>query len=313
MVHTRTRAASRPPILVTGAPRTGTTWVGQMLARSSAVGYINEPFNPTHQPGIFPCMFPYWYQYLKDEGAAGCARSLAAMLDFRYNLAAQLRRRPRRAGLEALARDGWAFAIARVRGARPLVKDPIAVFSSDWFSRMYEADVVFMVRHPAAFTASVKRLEWRFPFGDLLAQEELIRDHLSDFEAEIVTTARNPDPVEHAVLMWRIVYTVARAFGKSHPEWIFLRQEDLALDPSKGFEQLFRRLGLDYTDRIDRDVRWFSSGRLEDESGAAEQDIRRNSADTVWRWRERLSSAERSRVRSGCEELASAFYADAEW
>jgi hypothetical protein len=35
-----------------------------MLALSSAVGYINEPFNPFHQPGICVARFPKWFQYV---------------------------------------------------------------------------------------------------------------------------------------------------------------------------------------------------------------------------------------------------------
>ena len=33
------------PILVTGSHRSGSTWLGQMIGASDAVGYIHEPFN----------------------------------------------------------------------------------------------------------------------------------------------------------------------------------------------------------------------------------------------------------------------------
>ena len=284
-----------------------------MLDLAPEVGYINEPFNPTHQPGVFPCAFPRWYQYLRVDDATGCARALSAMLSFRYAFRSQLKGGVNRSSLEALVRDGWNFAVARARRARPLVKDPIAVFSSDWFSRTYGADVVFMVRHPAPFAASVKRLGWTFPFDDLLAQDSLMQDHLAGFEAELRAAIRAPDPVYHASLMWRLVYTVARTFEGANPAWVFLRHEDLARDPSRGFTTLFRRLGLPYTPRIDRTVRWFASGPLEGEDGAAEQAIRRRSADTIERWKQRLTRDERARIRSTCEPLATSFYPDAEW
>ena len=40
------------PILVTGSHRSGTTWVGKMLAATGSVGYIHEPFNLKNRPGI---------------------------------------------------------------------------------------------------------------------------------------------------------------------------------------------------------------------------------------------------------------------
>ncbi len=41
-------------------------------------------------------------------------------------------------------------------GARPLLKDPIAVLSAPWLERTFGMQVVFSVRHPAAFAASLK-------------------------------------------------------------------------------------------------------------------------------------------------------------
>ncbi len=304
----------RRPILVTGVPRSGTTWVGRMLDLSPKVGYINEPFNPTHQPGICSCAFPHWYQYIHDGNAHEYEAGLAAMLSFRYELAAQLRQRPGRTSMEALVRDAWNFAISRTRGARPLLKDPIAVFSSDWLARTFGTAVVVMVRHPAAFAASVKRLAWTFPFKDLLAQKTLMQDHLAAFEPELRRMAGDrQDPVDHASLMWRLVHTVLFGFGHAHPDWLFVRQEDLARSPSEGFSDLFGRLGLPYPGHIERTIRWYSTGRLDDEAGAAEGDIRRHSQDTIRRWRDRLTIEEQARVRSQCESLAERFYADDDW
>jgi hypothetical protein len=310
----RTGKVRNLPILITGAPRSGTTWVGRVLDLSSQVGYINEPFNPSHQPGICSCVFPHWFEYVHSGNAGAYESGLAAMLAFRYNLVAQLRQRPSRTGTEALARDAWNFSIARVRGARPLVKDPIAVFSSDWLARTFGAAVVVMVRHPAAFAASVKRLGWTFPFHDLLAQKTLMQDHLAEFEGELHRKVEGrQDPVDQATLMWRVVYTVLLRFAHTHRDWLFVRQEDLARNPVEGFSDLFDRLELRYTDRTERSIRWYSSGTLEHEANAAEDDIRRHSRDTIRRWRDRLTPEEQALVWSQCKPLAERFYADDEW
>ena len=41
-------------LLVTGLPRSGTSWVGKMLEASGEVVYVNEPMNPQHPPGHSP-------------------------------------------------------------------------------------------------------------------------------------------------------------------------------------------------------------------------------------------------------------------
>ena len=45
-------------ILVTGAPRSGTTVLGRLLALSSSVAYLWEPFNQRYREGI-PDYYPY--------------------------------------------------------------------------------------------------------------------------------------------------------------------------------------------------------------------------------------------------------------
>jgi hypothetical protein len=38
------------PILVTGMPRTATSWVGKMLEAGGALVYVSEPLNPSIRP-----------------------------------------------------------------------------------------------------------------------------------------------------------------------------------------------------------------------------------------------------------------------
>ena len=53
--------SSARPILVTGAHRSGTTWIGKMLALAPGVGYIHEPFSPATAPGISSAAFDVYF------------------------------------------------------------------------------------------------------------------------------------------------------------------------------------------------------------------------------------------------------------
>lgn len=48
-------------ILITGSHRSGSTWIGRMLALSPKVGYIPEPFGLHHRPGLLASPFQWWF------------------------------------------------------------------------------------------------------------------------------------------------------------------------------------------------------------------------------------------------------------
>ena len=53
--------AERRPILLTGMPRSGTTWVTRILTASGEVGHINEPFNLAVSPGTLRVPADHWF------------------------------------------------------------------------------------------------------------------------------------------------------------------------------------------------------------------------------------------------------------
>jgi LPS sulfotransferase NodH len=57
------------PILVTGTHRSGTTWLGKMLAADASTAYISEPLNVLHRPGVLRAEVRHWYQYICAEMA----------------------------------------------------------------------------------------------------------------------------------------------------------------------------------------------------------------------------------------------------
>jgi hypothetical protein len=82
-----------PPILVTGAHRSGTTWVGKMLALAPGVAYIHEPFNPRTPPGLSPAPFDRYFTAVTAGNEERYLPGLERTLGFRYDVGAQLRSR----------------------------------------------------------------------------------------------------------------------------------------------------------------------------------------------------------------------------
>ena len=303
------------PILVTGSHRSGTTWVGKMLAVPPGVAYVHEPFNPQRSPGWMGIRVPCWYLYVSPENEARFVEPMQRVVDLRYPIADDIGRfpGPRQAGQAVLE---WGRSLpARARRARVLVKDPIALFSSEWLAKRFGMQVVVMIRHPAAFAGSLKRLVWTFDFRNWARQELLLRDLLGPYARDIRDLAeRPPGIVDQSILMWNAIHHVIRGFRERYPDWTFVRYEDLADEPVGGFRDLYGRLGLRWDGRADDAVRRFSSERNAGEVPKwLHRTVKRDSRAAKRTWLTRLTEEERERVRAGTADVASSFYGPEDW
>lgn len=308
-------ARTETPILVTGAHRTGTTWVGKMLAAGQRVAYISEPLNHWHRPGVLRVGVPYWYTYICPANEAAYLPALQEMLAFRYHFAAELKSLRSRKDLLRMGRDAAIFLTGRLCRQRPLLKDPFAVFSLPWFIQRLNCQVVVTVRHPAAFASSLKRLDWPFDLADLLAQPLLLRDWLAPFQAEIEAVQRTPnDILAQASLLWRMVYHVVAACREQYPQIQIVRHEDLSLDPLAGFRNLYAHLGLDFTSQVQSTILASSSSDNPGEvSKTAVHKVRLDSRANLHNWKRRLDPTEIARIRDLTADVTALYYPDLEW
>jgi len=306
---------SKKPILITGSPRSGTTWIGRMIAESPAVGYIHEPFHLNHRPGICGAKFDYWFTYIPiSEGNESIVyKHIKNTIAFRYNIIGEFKAIRYLRDVARMLRDYIKFSMYRLCNVRPLLKDPIAVFSAEWLASTFNMDVIVLIRHPAAVVSSFKRLNWKHSFSHFLAQPLLIRDHLYPFEAEIKEYVdKEHDIIDQAILLWRLIYHMVIKYKKKHSDWIFIRHEDLARDPLHGFQTLFKRLNLKFSERVREIIKEYSNPSNPSEPPKA-SDIKRNSKATIWNWKSKLTMSEIQRIRSKVEEISSAFYSDEDW
>ena len=297
------------PILVTGIARSGTTWVGRILAASDEVGYLDEPFSraPTHG-GSIRLPVDHACTYVTAENEQRFLPALDQALRFRYPLGRQLARCRNRTHVRRTF-DSWR-AFAQNRGRRPLVKDPNVVFSADWFRRRLDSDVVVVVREPLAVAGSWKRLGWTFDFADLLEQPALMRDWLGRFEPQMANARREGwGLVDSVSLLWHVIYeTVA---DERFPHVHLVRHEDLSRDPLGGYAKLYDALGLAFSDRVAEAV--VASSSAENPSATRIEKPYATALDSkanLDNWRDRLTGDEINRVRSLTEETAVRYYPD---
>jgi sulfotransferase family protein len=299
------------PILVTGTHRSGTTWVGKMLAADSRTAYISEPLNVLHRPGVLRAKVYKWYQYVCEDNEKDYLPSFLELLDYDYHLWDEIRSLRSWHDFLRMGRDFTIFYHGLLRGQRQLWKDPFAVFSTEWFAKRLNCKVVIAVRHPAAFVSSLKRLNWPFDLQDLLDQPLVMRDHLEPYRAQIEAAMKN-DVIDQWALLWNLIYSTVHTTMKRNPGFITVRHEDLSLDPVGGYRDLYRSLGLEFTPRVEKVVRESSSSENPVE-GKKVHAFKLDSRANMSTWKKRLTPDEIRRIREATQEVASLYYPDADW
>ncbi len=303
------------PILVTGAHRTGTTWVGKMLAAGGQAAYISEPLNVLHRPGVLRSPVVHWYTYICAENEGEYLPAFRGTLAYHYHLWAAIRALRSPKDLLRIGRDAGVFLNGWLRRQRPLLKDPFAVFSIPWFVERLGCQVVVTLRHPAAFASSLKRLGWNFDFGDLLAQPLLMRDGLEPYRSEMEGILETPDDmIAQASLLWRMVYQVVARFREQLPGIQLARHEEFSRQPVDCYRSLYAELGLDFTPRAQETILSASNAENPKEvSKKTVHTVRLDSAANLDNWKRRLTSQEIARVRQLTAGVAAQYYPDEGW
>lgn len=298
---------AKNPILITGSHRSGTTWVGKMISLSWYTFYIEEPFNRCYDHishDLLPQQFYYIPSQVKALPLKATMDEILALhkpfnsLEFRYKLNRKIR-------LFKYTRKIWGLP-------RPLLKDPIAVFSSAWLAKTYDMSVICLIRHPAAFVTSLIKAKWSAEFDSLLAQPNLIEDYLHPFKHEMENP---PDSfVERAALLWTVIYYVLSIYIDQYDKWLVMRLEDIACNPLMEFPNLFKFLGIPYSKRIENIIKSYSDANNPIEASQGKTwEIKRNSIASQSVWKKHLKSEEVKAIRQITEPVSSRFYQDLDW
>jgi hypothetical protein len=286
-----------------------------MLDASGETAYVHEPFNPNRSPGWFLEPLPYWFMYITEENENRYLGPVRRLTELRYPTGRALAKTRHPRLLAMNLQQALNAARDRIRKKRLLLKDPMALFSARWLAERFDFRVVVLIRHPASFISSIKRLNWGFDYErNWSAQTLLMRDLLGDHAGHFQDYRGEVDLVGEGIVVWNAMYDVVSRYRSAHPDWIFLRYEDLATEPIEGFRQLYDELGLKWSERARREVARFSdSANPGDVAPARKHEIKRDSKGAAEAWRTRLTKDEIARIRTETEPVWRRFYDDEEW
>ncbi len=304
------------PILVTGSHRSGTTWVGQMIASAHEVAYVQEPFHiKSNRTAGSGKKFDDWFTYITLENEDDFYQPLKKTLELRFDIFTAIQQNLTFSQhLKKHIKKYLQFMSYRLLGKRALIKDPIAVFSDEWLSKRFDMHVIVLIRHPLALAGNLKKKGWSHPFAHFLHQPLLMKDHLGPFYEEIVEYAeRPPGIIDQACLLWQIIYSMVHKYQESHDDWIFLGHEDISSNPIPYFRVLFASLGLEFTPRIQAIIKDNTDSSNPQEPRQGVSTLKRNSESNILTWKHRLTNSEIIHIREQVEDVSKYFYTDNDW
>ncbi len=283
------------PILVTGCPRSGTSWVGNVISSSPGVFQLYEPFNPDAPVNL---NVPERFYHMTDDTPNALKRELAELIQL-GDVSRRFFQLPIGvAQARAAERNPAAhFAVQRLRARKPFlsphrvcVKDPIGLYAADWLAREHDAVGVVMVRHPCAVISSYLALGWESEMPTLINRalpegaDYLVPKCEAYRRGEI-------DKLDALILQWQILTEETLALHKRNPEWLFIVHDRLCEAPEIWFEFIFRALDLPFDHKTRAKVTAESSSKNKvDPRQHVQHSHTRDSKSLATAWRARLDS-----------------------
>lgn len=300
-------------IFVTGVPRSGTTFVGMVLSLPLEVDYIHEPFNPM-------CGLPAmnsWYRYVRpslDTEEMKRYHSLTQSIfsyDFtlKSNIPEQDSWQRRMTKKLVGSRGPFYLTLAKFNPFHKaaIIKDPIGNLLSEYLYLHFGVKPVIVIKHPASFIASLKRLNWWPNPSKLNDQPYLIEDYFSDEADFLVKDWSNP--ILGAAAFWRVVYKVLLVQISKYPNWQVVTHEELSQEPVTIFNRLYKELELPWSESVKRKIlKLTRENRSAEARKGTVQDFQRNSADIFKMRRNSLSLEERRAIFEVVEDVALQIY-----
>ena len=281
---------STNPIYVTGVPRCGSSWVGQVLGSFSGVRYVYEPFNPKWSPSLAGILTHF--EYL--DSASKVSSPLLSSANFAFSGGQSMKQ------LFRSIYRGY-FGAVLPGGPKVVVKDPTAPLIIDWLNHYYQVQPLIIFRHPCGFASSIAELGWELDVNQILRQKKLMQVHLSEYR-DILEESRNNVWATRASI-WCAIYTALVKQSKHHPNWLFHEYEAICLDPIVKFKEIAQQLSLQWTKTTENMI----------ELKSKKNSIDPGSTNRVSRlmpeiWKERLTSAEVDTILEVCDKFGLADY-----
>jgi hypothetical protein len=201
---------------------------------------------------------------------------------------------------------------AKLKAKGAILKDPFALYALPWFTRELDTKNLIMIRHPAAFAASLKIKSWDINFHHFLSRKVFTQDS-PKLNAE---TIANKSIIEKACIFWNLYHQKVAELQTSTKNDIFLRHEDISLAPLETLSKVISALGIDAILPPEDVILRYQTKRENNRTVSQSTkvfNLQRDSKANVYYWKQRLTEKEINQVRQLTADVSQHFYLDDEW
>lgn len=282
------KGKNKRPVFITGAPRCGSSWVGEVLGNCTGMRYVYEPFNHKWAPALHEHLAHF--TYLTSAASPLVTKYATNAFQGRQNLKQLIR----------AAYRGYLGA-ATHPASNVVVKDPTASLMSAWISTQFNAKILFVMRHPCGFASSLDALDWQLSVNTLLRQKPLMNEHLEQYRS-VLRHARSDKWLTRGAI-WAAIHLVYTKQMESQTNWLLYKYEDICENPAKHYVSMAETLGLEMSPKARRKIQSLSTTNRAD-SGST----RRDSKAMRDIWQDRMSTGEIDAVMGVVSEFGLKLY-----
>lgn len=264
-----------PPILLLSLPRSGSSWVGQVLSAAENVLYLREPISEARRA--------HGERYtLVDVDPAAPSSLVKRVSDQAFS------------GLPVFPRgviaDARQWQIGQRRHKRVIIKEVNPLACAFWLQR-YRPLVCFLIRHPAAVALSYRTLGW-------LDNPDVQLEQNDPTKTVWEKVGMRQGSIHHTVL-----HSL-----RDYPDSMIVSYEALCDAPMETFQMLFAFAGLTWNAHIEQTVQNHSTGG----DRSLPYNTHRDSRALASSWKGRLDQEELDDLRRGYARFELPWYTTAQ-
>jgi hypothetical protein len=298
-------------VVVTGAHRSGTSLLGDIVSQAPGTWTVWEPFNRHWGLRDVRVAYPY---LPRSEHPVAPVTSLQRYLRTgraRWSVK-QAPGGPSLPALRAAVKSSrrWVTWLGNA-GKVPVVKDPFVLLAMAALQpTITSRPVVVSVRHPCSWILSLRRMSW--PAGPelnhLIAQPALYEEHLARLLPRRDWT--RADDLEAGATAWMCLYHMVNVQASAGARVSVVPLEAFGRDPVGTMGLVFRTLDIDAPPDLDALAATYAGeGNAVTPAGGTKHLLQRNSRALNEAWKGKLSAAEVARVRRITEPVYATVYA----
>lgn len=269
-------------IFIFSSPRSGSTWLMELIISQDNIKYIDEPLHTNRHKGFLTDIDPTWSEIY------GSARRKDKFLKFfdrimngELFVGQQKFKHIYRGDFDYFT-DRRVFKVLR---AKDLIND---------FEDKFDIKVVYLLRHPIAVALSLVKENMEGRVGHYLNNKEyrkrFLNKELIEFSNSILEAGSQ---LEVRILQWCLENLPPLKF-LDNKEWTIISYEEMVIEEEKSLNKLYQELELEDLDKLYEQVGRPSRTTADKE---AKKNIDKNNKEfLIKKWKSKISESEENKV-----------------